>query len=476
MIQMNIMAFIKKIPTQHYPILLVYLALFIYAFLRSYYLSFTHDESLSFSIFNDVATISTTTANNHILNTFFMWISSFFLGNSEWALRLPNVLAFGVYLSACYLLLIKDKSNWLLIIGSSLLLLNPFLIEFFALARGYGISLGCMMVSLYFLLNNCFHYTSFHEFIKAYKRTLLFAFFAVLANLSMINYFIAVILIYFIQYLVLYKAKYNQFKISKSVLLFTLIPLIIGLGMLIFLSFKNQLFIGEKTLHATLNSMIESFIYFSDYPTWIFKSLKYSILVLFPIGLISVLFKKDFFGAFFLIILIIIIIIIGLIIENLLFHANFPAGRTSLLFFPLFGLFFYYFILHLITFYAPFKKIILICSILISSLLIYHFSNNINFKTTKTWHYDSQTKDVILTIESYAKKNKNPSAISCLWIFEPTINYYISSRKLNIAKVSREGIDLSTDFIYTLEDNSNLAGYKPIKKYTEIGSCLFVKK
>ena len=204
MIQMNIMTFIKKIPLQHYPILLVYLALFIYAFLRSYYLSFTHDESLSFSIFNDVATISTTTANNHILNTFLMWISSFILGNSEWALRLPNVLAFGVYLSACYLLLIKDKSNWLLIIGSSLLLLNPFSIEFFALARGYGISLGCMMVSLYFLLNNCFHYTSFHEFIKAYKRTLLFAFLAVLANLSMINYFIAVILIYFIQYLVLY--------------------------------------------------------------------------------------------------------------------------------------------------------------------------------------------------------------------------------------------------------------------------------
>jgi len=37
---MNIMTFIKKIPIQHYPILLVYVALFIYAFLRSYYLVF----------------------------------------------------------------------------------------------------------------------------------------------------------------------------------------------------------------------------------------------------------------------------------------------------------------------------------------------------------------------------------------------------------------------------------------------------
>lgn len=474
MIQMNIMTFIKKIPIQHYLILLIYLTLFIYAFLRSYYLSFTHDESLSFSIFNDVAPIVSTTANNHILNTFLMWMSSLIFGNSEWALRLPNVLAFGIYLFACYLLLKKEKSIWLLLIGSCLLLLNPFLIEFFALARGYGISLGFMMVSLYFLLNNCFHHTSFHEFIKAYKQTLLFAFLAVLANLSMINFFIAVILIYFILYMVLFKQKNEPLKINKSIALFTLTPLIIGLSMLFFLSSKNQLYIGEKTLNETLNSMVDSLLYFSTYQNWIINSVKYSILVLFPIGITSVIIKRDFKGPFFIIILLIIIIIIGLIIENLLFHSNFPAGRTALLFFPLIGLFFYYFISHLITFYAPIKKIILICSTLISSLLIFHFSNNINLKTTKTWFYDSQTKDVILTIESYAKTSENPSTISCLWIFEPTINYYISSRKLNIAKVSREGIDLSTDFIYTIEDNSTLKGYKPIKKHTEIGSCLFV--
>lgn len=458
-------------------IILVYIALFIYVVLRAYHLSFTHDESLSFSIINDSHSIVTTTANNHILNTFLMWVSSLLFGNSELALRLPNVLSFGVYLLACYLILKESNNSWLIILGSSLFLLNPFLIDFFSLARGYGISLGCMMMSLYFLLRNGFNYTSYPSFIKDYKLTVIFASCAVIANLSMINYLIATILIFIIQYFWLKKSSKivsNQ-PIGLAVILTTVIPLILGLLMLFFLSLKNQLYIGEQTLSAALSSIIENSLYFSTYPSWVFNSIKYSIIVIFPIGLISIIYKKDYFGKFFLITLLLIFIIIGLILEHFLFHANYPGGRTALIFVPFFGLFAYYFILHIKEYYLQKKGFVIICSLGLTIPLLFHFTTNMNLLHTKTWQYDAHTKEVIFAIEKHTDKNKPYLSVSNEWIFEPTINYYISSRKMNINPSTRDGVNLNSDFIYKLNDNKPLPDFETLANYNDISTILLMK-
>lgn len=124
-------------------------ALITYVFIRAYTLSFTHDESLSFTI---IARNShwTKAANHHVLNTTLMSLSSFLFGNKEFSLRLPNVLSFILYLTGSFFIYRSSKNNWLFFLAISLTLLNPFLIEFFSLARGYGLSLAFMLMGLFF--------------------------------------------------------------------------------------------------------------------------------------------------------------------------------------------------------------------------------------------------------------------------------------------------------------------------------------
>jgi len=62
---------------------------------------------------------------------------------------IANLLGHALYLGAS-ILLIKNisKNIWVALAGFCLLNFNPFLLEFFALARGYGIGTGCMMMSM----------------------------------------------------------------------------------------------------------------------------------------------------------------------------------------------------------------------------------------------------------------------------------------------------------------------------------------
>ncbi len=74
-------------------LIILFTSLFVYVILRAYLLSFTHDESLSYTIVEGKITWGKT-ANNHLLNTLLMSLSSSLFGMSELGLRLPNVLSF----------------------------------------------------------------------------------------------------------------------------------------------------------------------------------------------------------------------------------------------------------------------------------------------------------------------------------------------------------------------------------------------
>jgi len=97
-------------------------ALLMYTGYRSYGLSFTHDESLSYTymVHNSFMEImsnrtSMVSANNHILNTLSMKFFESILGNSEWALRIQSVISHLLYLIFSFLLM-KDIKNKLLIL------------------------------------------------------------------------------------------------------------------------------------------------------------------------------------------------------------------------------------------------------------------------------------------------------------------------------------------------------------------------
>ncbi len=90
-------------------------------------------------------------ANNHVLNTLLAKLFTLWGGNGELVLRLPNLLAYVVYLLFSFLILdrfIKNKA--VVVCGILLLNLNPYVLDFFCLCRGYGLSLGFLMPALFF--------------------------------------------------------------------------------------------------------------------------------------------------------------------------------------------------------------------------------------------------------------------------------------------------------------------------------------
>lgn len=455
-------------------ILVFYLSIFIYVVLRAYFLSFTHDESISYSIVaGDPAWIND--VNNHILNTFLMGLSSNLFGNNELALRLPNVLSFAIYLLGCFLILKESKNTWLLLLGSSLLLLNPFLIEFFSLARGYGLSLGFMMMSLYFLLKYSFDKSTYKSFIKNFSLSSVFGSLAFFSNLILINYYIACLIIFVFQYLLLTK-KFSKLSLKSHlgfivIMLLASIPLFWGINRLLFLNKLNQLSYGETSLLASIDSIIESSFYFSGYSLWLLNLIKYTAIQSIPIGVLLIIIKKDFSGGFNFFTSLFIILMIGFLFEHYLFSTKYPSARTALIYIPLFGLFMYYFISHIIKHYHPKKIYLHLITLIISIPLLFHFISNINLKYS-TWRFDAHTKDAMKIIENYTQNLNDKASISNHWLFEPTINYYISTRKINLTWANRKGIDLTTDFIFELRSSIDSENYKIIANYDDIDARL----
>jgi len=130
---------------------------FIYASYRSVILDFTHDESSTFlksvqlSVWEIISYQNAGDANNHILNTLLMKLSNAIFGPQEWALRLPNILAHGLFVLFSYFIVQRTLSkSFVALLTFALINLNPYLLDFFSVARGYGLGMGLMMASLYF--------------------------------------------------------------------------------------------------------------------------------------------------------------------------------------------------------------------------------------------------------------------------------------------------------------------------------------
>ena len=132
--------------------------LFCYTLTRAYLLCFTWDESYSYLEYVRHSSwlqphLNNMSANDHSLNTWLMKICSGSFGISELSLRLPNLFAHLFYLFFSTQLVRVFSSNIHKLLAFVLLNCNPYILDFFSAARGYGLSMGLIMAALYFLVS-----------------------------------------------------------------------------------------------------------------------------------------------------------------------------------------------------------------------------------------------------------------------------------------------------------------------------------
>jgi hypothetical protein len=127
-----------------------------YTFLRSFLVDFTWDEAatwLSYVRFGywQPGEAGFLDANNHLLNTLFMVTLNNMLGSDVWMLRLHTLFFAAIYMLGSYFLVKKIPDARQQVIAFILITAHPYLLDFFSLARGYGIGMACMMASWFSL-------------------------------------------------------------------------------------------------------------------------------------------------------------------------------------------------------------------------------------------------------------------------------------------------------------------------------------
>ncbi|MBL0129400.1 MAG: glycosyltransferase family 39 protein [Flavobacteriales bacterium] len=168
------------------------LLLLAYAVVRACTVSFSYDETFTFmehvrkDMFYQRA-FDQMGGNHHLLNVWGMWVSMKLFGTSEMALRLPNLLAYVGYLYAGARIALRARHAVLAIAAFVLLNAHPYLIDFFSLARGYGLACGFMMMSLW----QAWRFFDEGKSVRRLAVTMSFVSLAAMSHVIMINYLLA---------------------------------------------------------------------------------------------------------------------------------------------------------------------------------------------------------------------------------------------------------------------------------------------
>jgi hypothetical protein len=449
---------------------LISLALLSYSIIRAFNIGFTHDESYTYlyashDSFMQIISNRTTeiSANNHILNTLFMKLFDNTLGSSEISLRLQSIFAHAIYLVFTFLILKQFRSAPLILGGFIILNVNPYLLDFFSLARGYALSISFMMVSIYF----------FTVYIKEDKKrpliySMLAACLAMLSNFALMNYYAALLLIHQVILYSRFRDLKTSFLRSRSVLIIFLIMLVICYEPLRkLIKYQRFDFGGSEGIWSdTVPSLLNFSLYHQDYHPMIYPIITGFIFI--TVVLFFLIHKKEK-NSFFILALLLLIILLN-IVQHFLFGSPYIMERFALFITPLYLLL----LIHLMNYLIEKNKAFMISGFVLLALITggmsYHFSRCANISYAINWDYDADTKHMLADLEKEkAVSGKQNISLGVTWLFEPTINFYRETKKIGwLEKVSREDTGGEYDFYYvTKEDFKTVPpGKNIIKEYS----------
>ncbi len=193
-----------------------------YEILRAVRVPFTIDESstyLNYLSSNILAVFDLNSANNHLLNTVLAKITCSLGGSSEFILRLPNLLAYLIYLLFSFRILDRFIKNKIIVVCGFLLLnANPYVLDFFSLCRGYGLSLAFLLAALFYFFS--FLEKAIASPMDGYRdlsRSLAAALLAVLSNFSLLNVYLSLAVFAILFFMVLNLAEKHRPAAEKPV-------------------------------------------------------------------------------------------------------------------------------------------------------------------------------------------------------------------------------------------------------------------
>jgi hypothetical protein len=476
----------------NFPVLIIGIIVCAYAWTKSAVSSFTHDESFTYlqyihDTFMEIISYQRSYSNNHLLNSLCMKYTELLFGNSELALRLPNLLMFIVFLGYSYFLF-KKEHKLLAISVFVLLCTNITLTDIFGLARGYGMSCGFMLMSLFHFIQ------SFYA--QRTRNLLLFhiaALLAIMSSFTLLTVYISLLLLYnlvvFLDCKIVSKEKYRFFLSNKIHLLPLLLTFFILYEPVRKVIKFNKFDFGGNTgfFQDTFASLIKTSFHEHQLSAtgliciqFIFAGiiLASTALIIWNIKKGNAAFMTRFRSLIILNFLL-LFLSTGIVLQHVILGIDYPVKRFALFLYPIFiihfGFLFSYFI------ETGYKKIALPIITSVAFTCALFFGLKTNLRAYPEWGYDQHTKKAMQQlILAHEETPKEKVLLRVSWIFEPTVNYYRVKMKLNwLLPADRNWATENDDYYYVYRnefDQLNPSGYEVIATFKNPDTWLLKNK
>jgi len=489
-----------------YLTIVVIIFVFVYAAIRAYCLSITHDEAITFlnharGSFLDILTYrGQIPGNNHLLNTLLIKIFTNLFGISEFVIRIPALIGLGLYLIGVYKILNLFLKRYSLLLGVCLLTWHPLMIDLFSCARGYSLALGFLILGLYYF----FRSISDPE-IGLDRKNYIFALtmFALssLSQLLFINVYVSMVGVYILfELIILVKRRIPLglaalYDAGRNILL-GIVPssmfLLIVYGYpIIKMMGKNECFWGGDNgfWKDTVGSLIEITLPISIVNSNIILFSKVIIIALLFFAFLIIMRDKirnrdlNLINKYLIcVVLLLLISSLSVITQHFLLNIKYPFDRYAIYLIPIFFLLVLLSLENIQFIKNKFIRVTVnIMTHLIIICLLVTFIGHANFTHFIQWKYDASTKNMvedIIRMNKHRTLQDNSVGLGINWIFEPSTNYYILKNNIRwMRKTDRNGPEGRFDYYYVTPDYKIFLekhNVRIIKRYGIAGNYLAV--
>jgi hypothetical protein len=413
-------------------------------------------------------------ANNHILNTLGMKAVCSFMKPTAFNLRLPNIIGHFLFIFFSALLINNFRNNNFKVIAFIMLNANIYLIDIFSLARGYGLSLGFLMMHWYFL----FKMTSYVNNKLNVRLMIVALVLAIAANFSILYYALSLGIIFTIVALknnseskMLYLNLWHNNKYFLGISFISTIAFLYE-PIRKLIKFKQLYFGGENNF---FEDTVYSLVYYSSSSCSLsefqIRIIFYAILITISVLLFAIVKRiinkithtqsSFFIGSFFLIMIIQIVFFY-------LFNTKYLIQRTAVFLIPIF----IFSILAIVNEHD--FSLLYFFSSFIAFFLLFLTIRFLPLNKSINWTYDADHELLLSDLKMMHEKasNRNKLSLGIDWIFHPSLNYYRATTDAGnwLDTITREGYEHKNYNYYFVEDqNANkfmdTTQFTVLKKY-----------
>jgi hypothetical protein len=362
-----------------------------------------------------------------------MKLAGSIFGQTELALRSGSVLAFGIYVAAIAALV--HRVRWpFRFLGLSIALLNPYVLDFFSLARGYALAMAFVASSAAFAV-------SYSERPRsgAALGAVGCAALAVLANFTSVLYFGAVILVIVLG-LVASRSRLDRrtasVALGSTAVLTITVAALAGIP-LTRLRSAGELYVGgdDGFWRDTVRTLVESTL-FRRGPDALVVALVLLIAAAIVAGAVVTVLevRRGRLSGQVTAFVLLAIPAVASVVLHLLFDTLFAIERTALVFVPLFAIWLAL-AADALARRRSFSRVAAVGAVAVSLAAFLNFVSVANVSYVLDWRYDADTERIAHDLEEVTARNHR-ARVGASWLLEPTLNYYRVSQDLALPEIT----------------------------------------